>query len=132
MSATEIAIALINTKRNASNFINGTWVSAYKYNSETGVLKGNISIDVHYFEDGNVRLKTSKSVESSVAAEASEIITLIKKEEESYELALNKKFLKLNEVDFKSLRRPLPVTRAKVNWGKAIGNYRLGKDVNQA
>lgn len=122
-----IYIVFLNTKRNSANFVNGNWVSCYKYSE--GTITGEISVDVHYFEDGNVRLKTTKHV-TAEASDVDSIIEAIKKSEEEFELALSKKIIKLNEVEFKALRRPLPVTRAKINWGKAIGNYRLGKDVN--
>lgn len=126
----EFIITFINTKYNPSNFINGKWLSHYKYNQADGTLAGNVHVDIHYYEDGNVRLKTSKKVEETGVGSLEELIVAIKQNEEQFEKLLNKKFLKLNEVDFKSLRRQLPVTRSKINWGKAIGNYRLGRDVN--
>ncbi len=101
------------------NYWTGSWRS--KYDLQTG--KGEINIDVHYYEDGNVRLQTLQNVEIDISSP----ISSIKQVETKIQLSLNKQFANLNEAVFKQLRRQLPVTRSKINWGKAIGNYKLGK-----
>lgn len=118
-----VAIVLVDSRYNPSNFWNGRWRSHYIVDGNS--LKGKIQLDIHYFEDGNVRLKTAKEVTGSAGNVAAEIATLEKK----YQDELNKTLVGLNEGAFKGLRRQLPVTRSKMTWGKAIGNYRLGKDI---
>lgn len=82
---------------------------------------------MHYFEDGNVRLKTRKEVGIVDAKEPLLVINKIAMAESKYQEGVNLAFIGLNEGSFKALRRQLPVTRSKMNWGKSIGNYRLGK-----
>lgn len=106
-------------KTSSLNYWTGSWRS--KYDLQTG--KGEINIDVHYYEDGNVRLQTLQNVEIDISSP----ISSIKQVETKIQLSLNKQFANLNEAVFKQLRRQLPVTRSKINWGKAIGNYKLGK-----
>lgn len=92
-------------------------------------MEGSIKVDVHYYEDGNVRLLTSKPVTASVssgtgAGIAKEISTTEKK----YQEELNRSFVSLSEGAFKGLRRQLPVTRQKIEWDK-VTSYRLGQDI---
>jgi capping protein alpha len=84
---------------------------------------------VHYYEDGNVRMNTSKKVEiSSGTGSADALVKEIAKAENRYQEELNRAFTALAEGSFKGLRRQLPVTRQRVEWDKIAG-YRLGQDV---
>ncbi|SCU92199.1 LAFA_0F08724g1_1 [Lachancea sp. 'fantastica'] len=121
----EVVIALVSTKYSPGNFWNGHWKSVYHYNTETGELKGTIDVEVHYFEDGNVSFVCSKDVEDQSARD---VVVAIKNLESELEEETSASFNNLNEKEFKLLRRRLPVTRSRINWGKGIGSYRLGKD----
>jgi capping protein alpha len=81
---------------------------------------------VHYYEDGNVRLLTTKEIKLSSAG--ADIVKKIAGEEKKYQEDLNKAFASLSEGAFKSLRRQLPITRQKIEWEK-ISGYRLGQDI---
>ena len=86
-------------------------------------------MDVHYYEDGNVRMNTSKKIEiSSGTGSADAVVREIAKTENKYQEELNRAFTALAEGSFKGLRRQLPVTRQRVEWDKIAG-YRLGQDV---
>lgn len=122
------AIIIVSTKYNPNNFWNGHWKSEYVYDKTEGKLSGTIDIDVHYYEDGNVKFHSSKLVEETNIKDP---VASIKELEHKFEQDLQESFTDLNEKQFKSLRRRLPITRARVNWGKAIGNYRLGRDAAQ-
>ena len=95
-----------------------------------------VQCDVHYYEDGNVRLTTRKSVNpttispssSSASATAGEIVKAIASLEGKYQKDLNHGFAKLSEGEFKALRRQLPVTRQKVEWEK-VGGYRVSLSI---
>lgn len=120
-------IVLVDGKYNPANYWNGKWRSVYVH--DNGSLTGSIDVDVHYYEDGNVRLKSSEEVDLGSVSESG-IVDAIAKAEKTFQEKLNKSFNGLNEDSFKALRRQLPVTRSKINWGKSISNYRLGKDIN--
>lgn len=86
-------------------------------------------MDVHYYEDGNVRLLTNKPISASISSGmgsgvAKEIATC----EKQYQEELNRGFGNLSEGAFKGLRRQLPVTRQKIEWDK-VASYRLGQDI---
>lgn len=111
---------------------NGRFRAIYQVpvSSSSTTVTGKIHVDVHYYEDGNVALNTSKPVNlsvSSVSAEA--IISRIAAAERDYQEELNRAFVSLSEGAFKSLRRQLPITRQKVEWEK-VGGYRLGQDIS--
>uniref|UniRef100_A0A060T942 F-actin-capping protein subunit alpha n=1 Tax=Blastobotrys adeninivorans TaxID=409370 RepID=A0A060T942_BLAAD len=121
-----VGIVIVDTKFSPKNFWNGQWTSQYVV--KNGKLEGDISIDVHYYEDGNVRLKCDKHVSESVGESAQNICKTIADLEQAYQLEVNKTFIGLNAGPFKSLRRQLPVNRSKMDWDK-FGNYRLGKTI---
>lgn len=97
------------------------------YDPSTGSLTGTIRVDVHYYEDGNVRLLTNKDVSLTVGS-SGEVVKSIAAAEKKYQEDLNKAFGSLSEGAFKSLRRQLPITRQKIEWEK-ISGYRLGQDI---
>jgi F-actin capping protein alpha subunit len=108
---------------------NGRWRSLYIFSPSASSLTGSIKVDVHYYEDGNVRLLTNKPVSLSVSAgSASSIVREIAATEKKYQEELNKGFSNLSEGAFKGLRRQLPITRQKIEWDKIAG-YRLGQDI---
>lgn len=84
---------------------------------------------MHYYEDGNVRLLTSKPVSLSISSSSSStIMREIAVAEKKYQEELNRGFGSLSEGAFKGLRRQLPITRQKIEWDKIAG-YRLGQDI---
>jgi capping protein alpha len=118
----------VSQEHNAKIHRNGRWRANYLFSPSNNSLSGTINIDVHYYEDGNVRLQTSKPVSTSNASDA---VREIAKLEKSYQTEVNQAFTKLNEGAFKGLRRQLPVTRQKVEWEK-ISGYRVSLDKNCA
>ena len=108
---------------------NGRWRAWYILDPRSGALTGRISVDVHYYEDGNVRLQTHKDVDASAGsgggATAAEAVRAVAAAERAFQEALGRGFAGLNEGAFKALRRQLPVTRQKVEWEK-ISGYRVG------
>ena len=105
---------------------NGRWRSQYLYDPSSGSLSGGLKVDVHYYEDGNVRLTTDKPVSASISStgNASDVVRQIMQVERKYQEDLNRAFASLSEGAFKSLRRQLPVTRQKIEWDK-ISGYRV-------
>lgn len=115
---------LVANKYSPQNYWNGRWRSTYTLSPSSGSLSGAIKVDVHYYEDGNVRMSTSKDVEVSNASGADTIVREIAKAENKFQEELNRAFVQLAEGSFKGLRRQLPVTRQRVEWEK-IGGYRV-------
>lgn len=99
------------------------------FDPASGCIEGTIKVDVHYYEDGNVRLLTDKTVTASVASgTGAGVAKEISAVENKYQEELNKGFMDLSEGAFKGLRRQLPVTRQKIEWDRVTG-YRLGQDI---
>ena len=116
-------------KYSPNNFWNGRWRSLYILDPSASSLTGTIKVDVHYYEDGNVRLLTTKPVTLSPGSlTAQTVVREIAVAEKKYQEELNKGFTNLSEGAFKGLRRQLPITRQKVEWDKIAG-YRLGQDI---
>lgn len=108
---------------------NGRWRSLYIYSPSSSSLTGSIKVDVHYYEDGNVRLLTTKPVSASIpSGSAVSIVKEIAVTEKKYQEEVNRGFNNLSEGAFKGLRRQLPVTRQKIEWDKIAG-YKLGQDI---
>ncbi|PLB41278.1 F-actin-capping protein subunit alpha [Aspergillus candidus] len=125
-----IAIVLVANRYSPNNFWNGRFRSVYTVPvSEPTTVTGQIQVDVHYYEDGNVSLNTHKPVHASVPSLSAEgIMSRIGAAERDYQEQLNRAFVQMAEGAFKGLRRQLPVTRQKVEWEK-VGGYRLGQDI---
>jgi len=125
----KIAILVVANKYSPNNFWNGRWRSLFIFSPSSSSLSGSMKIDVHYYEDGNVRLLTTKPVSASISsASASTIMREITVAEKKCQEEVNKGFGNLSEGAFKGLRRQLPITRQKIEWDKIAG-YRLGQDI---
>lgn len=124
-SDSTIALILVANKYSPQNFWNGRWRSTYVLDPSSNNFSGTVKADVHYYEDGNVRMSTSKKIElSSGGGSAEGIVKAIGQAENKFQEELNRAFVNLAEGSFKSLRRQLPVTRQKVDWDK-VGQYRV-------
>ncbi|KAG0125478.1 F-actin-capping protein subunit alpha [Tuber indicum] len=124
-----VAVVVVGNKYSPSNYWNGRWRCTYTYYPSSSELTGTIQVDVHYYEDGNVRLLTTKPIRVSLnSGTSAEIIKTIATHERKYQEELNRAFGALSEGAFKNLRRQLPISRQKIDWEK-IGNYRLGQEI---
>ncbi|CAB4009705.1 F-actin-capping subunit alpha-2-like [Paramuricea clavata] len=119
------------------NFWNGRWRAEWTISFQgpgsTSELKGLIKVQVHYYEDGNVQLVSSKEITSEVKVTsengtAKSIVDVIKDEEESFQKALSENYSTMSQTTFKALRRQLPVTRTRLDWNKIAG-YKIGQEL---
>ncbi|KAL2012455.1 hypothetical protein VTN00DRAFT_5173 [Thermoascus crustaceus] len=126
-----LVILLVANRYSPNNFWNGRYRAVYQLPvSESTSLTGKINVDVHYYEDGNVSLKTNKPINIPIPSLSAEtVISRIAAAERDYQEELNRAFTRMNEGAFKTLRRQLPITRQKVEWEK-VGGYRLGQDIS--
>lgn len=131
-SADEVAVVLVDNKFSPNNYWNGRWLGQYVVDTSSNKVTGTVALDIHYYEDGNVRLKTHKDVSETLAdASAKGIAQKLASIEEDYQTQVNRTFVNLNEGPFKSLRRQLPVTRSKMDWYQPLAlNPMHGKDNN--
>ncbi|KAI0113169.1 putative F-actin-capping protein [Daldinia grandis] len=128
----KVAVIIVANKYSPNNYWNGRWRSLYIFDPSSSSLEGSIKVDVHYYEDGNVRLLTNKPTTASVSSSTgSGIAKEISAGERKYQEELNRGFTSLSEGAFKGLRRQLPVTRQKIEWDK-VASYRVGQDIGGA
>jgi len=136
----KFSLYFVGNKYNPSNYWTGRWRSSYvlDLSSSPASLTGQIQLNVHFFEQGNVQLSTSHqpklelpssiSESSSPAELAKTVLKVIGKAEEEYQLELNETYREMADKTFKSLRRALPITRQKMDWAK-VANYKLQRDI---
>jgi capping protein (actin filament) muscle Z-line, alpha len=79
---------------------------------------------VHYFEDGNVQLKTEHTVDKEEITSPTALIKAIAEDEKTYQEELNRTFAGLGDGIFKGLRRLLPITKQKIEWEK-VASYKV-------
>ena len=124
-----VEVVIIGEKVNVENYFSGRWQSVYRV-TVSGAVTGHVNLDIHYYEDGNVRLNFEEPIKDALNdVSASGIVNFINNFENDLTMKIVEQFNTLNQNSFKNLRRLLPVTKSKINWGKAIGTYRLGSDV---
>ncbi|KAJ3309480.1 F-actin-capping protein [Blyttiomyces sp. JEL0837] len=131
----KLHIAIVDNKFNPNNFWNGRWTSSWTVTVGSAEVTGNVHVKVHYYEDGNVQLDSTRDLSASLASVPSEpsafataVIKQITKLEADYQNALNESYAQLSDSLFKSLRRALPISRNRVDW-HAISTYKIGSEL---
>jgi len=112
---------------NLSNFWSGSWRSVYHLavnKKGAAELKGNVKVQVHYFEDGNVQLHTNfdRVQPITIGSEddtAKEVGKALQRIESDFQSNLEEMYVNMHRTTFKSMRRFLPISRQPMTWSAA-------------
>jgi len=120
----KLYVVVTGEKNNLKNFWSGKWNSVWTVNlsGSSATVTGDIKLHVHYFEDGNLQLQSSKSIPASSfnykshADLAEQLIRLIQGQESILQNGLEDMYSNMNNETFRSMRRIMPITRTKMDW----------------
>ncbi|KAL7691800.1 putative F-actin-capping protein subunit alpha [Plasmopara halstedii] len=133
---TKLVVNLCAERINLRNYWGGRWKSRWEVDlSRTPLLvNGNIELHVHYFENGNLQLQSSKSIEQEITSErpggiGDAIVRVMKDAEDKLQLNLEDMYINMSEETFKEMRRVMPVTQTKMEWN--LHAHRTAKDLGR-
>jgi len=137
-AAFTLTVAISSALFNSGNYYNGRWRGVWSIAVQPGKtanVTGQLRVNVHYYEDGNVQLNTNTTKKKAVSAAnpaklAEEAGKAIRDLEQDFHQQLEISYDAMNETTFKALRRALPMTRQKIQWGK-IAQYKLGNELQK-
>jgi len=97
-------------------------------------LQGNIKINVHYFEDGNVQLHTDLNKHARVditepASTAKVVVSAIEKIETDFYNNLEELYVNMHTQTFKAMRRFLPISGQYMKWDSSV--HGLADEISQ-
>jgi capping protein alpha len=122
-----ITVVLSAANVHLGNFWTGGWKAVYQLSvgSQGNVeMKGDIKVNVHYFEDGNVQLHTKFPTKATIAVSdaaktAAAVVKSIKTIETDFQANLEHMYINMHSETFKHMRRFFPITKQPMNWNLA-------------
>ncbi|KAJ5070227.1 f-actin-capping protein subunit alpha [Anaeramoeba ignava] len=126
----KIVICITGARFSPSNFWNGRWRSVWEMNgtpNTSTTLKGEIKVNTHYYEDGNVQLTTYKEFKADLQVTdpqttAKKVVELIQNLENQFHESLVQNYIQMGDTTFKSLRKKLPYTGTKVDFANVLAH----------
>jgi len=136
-----LAIGISSHLFNSRSFYNGRWRSVWTVKFSPGQmsdLNGKVRCNVHFFEGGNVQLKTdADKAKRGIPAQnpqqmAQNIVGSIGALEAEWQNQFENLFDNMGQTTYKALRRPLPMDCRVIGsrWGM-IQTYKLGADLTK-
>jgi len=121
---------------NPDNFWNGRWRSTWKISFSPGgqaTIDGNIKLNIHYYEEGNVQLVSNTEKRHNVNAPNPEqfgkdAVAAIQKIEGDFHNSLDGNYDAMSSTTFKALRRPLPIFKQLIKW-ENLAQYEVGSNL---
>ncbi|KAM7538294.1 hypothetical protein Aperf_G00000076882 [Anoplocephala perfoliata] len=121
--------------------LSGRWRSKWTINvpgkieGATCKVSGEIRIQTHMFEEGNVQLLSSKKFEFEVEAKSPDFLAQDLRKKISlcdakYQTAIGESLDDMSTKSVKALRRQLPISRDKVDWNK-LASYQVGSELSR-
>jgi capping protein alpha len=122
-----VTVCISAANVNLGNFWTGGWKSVYQVDTSSEgekELKGDVSVNVHYFEDGNVQLHTSfpsndKVKVGDAKSTAAAVVKAIQDGESAFQNNLEEMYVEMHDNTFKSMRRFWPINKQPFNWNSA-------------
>ncbi|EIW70011.1 hypothetical protein TREMEDRAFT_61777 [Tremella mesenterica DSM 1558] len=135
-------LEIVAELNNKANFWTGKWQSEWKVDPTIRSVTGRMNVDVHYFEQTNVRLQSRHSIQFEFPLRlkddrsiASYIVTRVANIEQNYHQQLFKTICTLDQDSLKRLRRVLPASGSKIDWDQVqsdiYNDTTLEKNVSQ-
>lgn len=129
-----LVICIHSSRYNENSYWSSRWRSVWTFTMANFELTGTMSVNVHLYENGNVQLKTSHEASSTLGeaehpALVEAIMTQIEKHETEYQAAIDHSFDELQNNTFKGLRRVLPISKKKLDWGNILASAGVGREL---
>ncbi|KAF4317496.1 hypothetical protein BBO99_00003914 [Phytophthora kernoviae] len=131
---TKLVVNLCTERINLRNYWGGRWKSRWELDLTANPAKvmGTIELHVHYFENGNLQLQSSKQVEEEVTIHrpnglGDALLRVMKEAEDDLQTNLEDMYINMSEETFKEMRRVMPVTQTKMEW--SLHAHRTAKDL---
>eukprot|EP01060_Flectonema_neradi_P027711 TRINITY_DN3731_c0_g1_i1.p1 TRINITY_DN3731_c0_g1~~TRINITY_DN3731_c0_g1_i1.p1 ORF type:complete len:294 (+),score=66.71 TRINITY_DN3731_c0_g1_i1:56-883(+) len=129
-----LVIVVNSEKSNPGSCWSGRWKSYLMITNITATdcsTNGLIENDVHYYEDGNIQMDTSKELAkdftaSDSAALAKKVVTYLDDAEREFHMKIDEVCQTLADKSLKSLRRRLPVSKQLFNFSS--GAHKLAME----
>jgi capping protein alpha len=117
----KLEIRICGVASDLRNYWSGTWRSSYTVDLGSNEISGSSKLLAHYFEDGNVQMKTSQNFKGTFTASEGDALgtaltDMIKKFESDLHNELGEMYTTMSADTFKDMRRVLPVTKQKFDW----------------